>query len=393
MARKAQPRRVRVIRYQLADGTRVPKGTKGAKRVKLLTDTYYFSYRDKEGKVHRESLGTTDLAEAWERLKELKRELKLGSMPVDSLADAAVKPIREVVREWLTTIEGVTPGHIETLKSQMERLIIFGNWKRITDMTADTLRAALGKLKKGKELVAAATRNHYLGTAKQFSAWCLHDPPKLRHDPFKGVKPLNVEKDRRHRRRLPTSEEITKLFAFLDTEFPIGKGGMAPAHRGLAYKLAMGTGLRASEIRSLTASSFDWQRQTVTVAASFSKRRKLDVVPLPAWLAKELREWFEAGGKSWRSLGRMALGKALQCDLRRAGVAYAIDGPRGRECFDFHSLRVWYITVIAMQPGMDPKTLMDLARHSTARLSLEIYARASEEKARQAVANVPPPTK
>ncbi len=64
----------------------------------------------------------------------------------------------------------------------------------------------------------------------------------------------------------------------------------------MLYRLALETGLRASEIRSLTLASFDLidengrllPEPTVTVAAAYSKRRREDVQPIRPSFAKEL---------------------------------------------------------------------------------------------------------
>ena len=58
----------------------------------------------------------------------------------------------------------------------------------------------------------------------------------------------------------------------------------------MLYTLAVSTGLRAGEIRSLTPTSFDLDADspTVTVAAAYSKRRREDVQPIRGDFAMEL---------------------------------------------------------------------------------------------------------
>ena len=57
---------------------------------------------------------------------------------------------------------------------------------------------------------------------------------------------------------------------------------MTGPERVLLYRLAVETGLRASELRSLTQASFDLNsdQATVAVEAAYSKHRRQDVLPL-----------------------------------------------------------------------------------------------------------------
>jgi len=63
---------------------------------------------------------------------------------------------------------------------------------------------------------------------------------------------------------------------------------MTGPQRALLYRLAIETGLRANEIRSLTRASFDLDACTVTVVAGSSKRRRKDVQIISKSLAAEL---------------------------------------------------------------------------------------------------------
>jgi integrase len=64
---------------------------------------------------------------------------------------------------------------------------------------------------------------------------------------------------------------------------------MPGRERALLYALALRTGLRANELRSLTAASFNLDAGTVTVAAAYSKHRREDILPLPPEILGDLR--------------------------------------------------------------------------------------------------------
>ncbi len=59
----------------------------------------------------------------------------------------------------------------------------------------------------------------------------------------------------------------------------------------MLYRVAVETGLRANELRSLKVSSFDLDHGIVTVRAGYSKRKREDTVPLRPDTAAELREF------------------------------------------------------------------------------------------------------
>jgi len=95
----------------------------------------------------------------------------------------------------------------------------------------------------------------------------------------------------------------------------------------MLYLLAAYTGLRASELASLTRASFDLSAKTVSVEAAYSKRRRNDTLPLHASLVERLRSWL-AGKESilwcgtWFAHRCANTVRMLRSDLRRAGIAY-----------------------------------------------------------------------
>ncbi len=91
----------------------------------------------------------------------------------------------------------------------------------------------------------------------------------------------------------------------------------------LIYELALTTGLRANELRTLEKRSFDLDngKPTVTVKAGHSKHRREDVVPLLVELAGRLRAHLANKLPTARAFtvpSRMA--EMLFADLERAGI-------------------------------------------------------------------------
>ena len=146
----------------------------------------------------------------------------------------------------------------------------------------------------------------------------------------------------------------------------------------------METGLRASELASLTEASLDLSGEipTVTLEAAYSKRRRRDVQPIRPKLANRLRTWLasrprtaptlsmhrHAPAKLWPGTWNEKAAKMLRVDLDAAGIAF--EDERGR--LDFHSLRGTFATNLATA-GVSPKAAQELMRHSDINLTMKTY--------------------
>ena len=181
----------------------------------------------------------------------------------------------------------------------------------------------------------------------------------------------------------------------------------------MLYHLALETGLRWSELRSLTRASFDLDAQTptVTVEAGYSKHRRNDTLPLRSETAEALRSYVadRLPGASAFPMPSSDRGyKLMQHDLAAARAAWIkqAEDPkerdaRERSCFlryedeagcvaDFHSLRHTFITNLC-NGGVHPKTAQALARHSTITLTMDRYTHltvASQTDALDALPNL-----
>lgn len=390
-----------VTRYIL-DGKQVSKGTPGAVKRTTHTGTYYADVPG-AGTV---SLKTTDLAVAWKRLNDALKEQHQRDLGVrDHYSDHAKTPLAGHLTDWLAILKakGTGEDQRDTIDSRLTNLFRLAGWTKLAHITADSTVVALAALqgeapKRGtRRGRSAQTRNHYLTHLRGLCGW-LVDSGRLARNPVREVGKINVDADQRHKRRAPERAEVAELFAWLASPAAPLRMGMGGPCRALGYKVAMATGYRAGELRILTRGSFDLDAATVTLPAAEDKRRKGDRHPLPPWLVEELRAWFAAGDQTWAGFPESRPGRLLRADLDAARTAwiaaggdansdflkYETVGPDGPLFWDMHALRVFYITSLAEQPGMDLKTLMTLARHSTPQLSLNVYARAREANLRAA---------
>ncbi|MFO8013709.1 MAG: site-specific integrase [Phycisphaerae bacterium] len=171
-------------------------------------------------------------------------------------------------------------------------------------------------------------------------------------------------------RRL-TDEELARLIQTAEEGDDVL--GMPGPERAMLYRLAVGTGFRAGELRSLTPESFDLDAEppTVTVEAGYSKHRREDVQPIRQDLADVLRPWLEGkerGEPVFKMPSKTA--KMMREDLAEAGIEYR--DAAGRVA-DFHALRHTYISRL-VRSGVNVKVAQELARHSTPTLTLGRYA-------------------
>ena len=231
--------------------------------------------------------------------------------------------------------------------------------------------------------------NFYLQAIKQFCRWLVADH-RTAENPLAYLSGQNPKTDIRHARRALSVDELNAL---------IEKATEAPEHscmtgreRAMLYTLAVSTGLRASELVSLTWQSFNLSgpAPSVTVLAAYSKHRRDDVQPLRADMARLLAQWKAEQDTDEQSkvFGHFSVNKAakmLRKDLEAAGIAYR-DGA-GR-VVDFHSLRHTFISNLT-RSGVSPKIAQALARHSTIGLTIDTYTHIGLHDERAALDSLP----
>ena len=251
----------------------------------------------------------------------------------------------------------------------MARLIELARARKISDLTPSRVQAAL----KGVRDEGASLRSvhHYTRVIKGFSRWLWRDG-RVREDALAHLTSLNPDADRRHERRALTPEEQGRLIRAAEAGPVVLK--LTGTDRAALYRLALGTGFRANELRSLTPEAFhlDGETPTVTVAAAYSKRRRDDVQPIRPDLAEALRPWLASKAPGRPVFGNLTkhTNLIIQADLKAAGIAYRDGSDR---VADFHALRHSFITALAMSKA-PVKVIQSLARHSTPTLTLGVYA-------------------
>lgn len=349
--------------------------------------------------------GTTDkaeslkLAQRYESEARLERDGLIDPAKVARRTAAARTPadhVDDYRRDLLAS--GFGGKHAAEVASVLRRLLAAAQVDSVAALAPDRIRLALGAMRDAGR--SARTCNHAIVSLKAFARW-LAAADRIKEVP-KGVANLatfNEREDRRRVRRAATMAEIARLLAAAEAgptwlihgpaKSPYAGVPITGPERAALYRLALGTGFRAEEIRTLTPEMFqlDGDNPSVIVLAGFAKNGKQCIQPITRELAEGLRP-FVAGKPAGKPVLPMPSwgAKMLRRDLESAGIPYRDD--KGG-VLDFHALRHSYITHLIMS-GANPKIVQVLARHSTIVLTIDRYSHVDDEDLRKALENQAP---
>ena len=294
--------------------------------------------------------------------------IKAGSVDTKELARIVHSghPLDDHFTEYRASLiaKGATEKHANLASYRSCRVASVAKIDRLTDLDPERVQEALKAL--CDEGLSLQTVNHHRTAIRAFSKWCWKSG-RTRTDSLAGVTGFNAKEDRRHDRRTLGVDELRVLIEVAHSGPPWRK--MTGPTRALCYRLAVGTGLRYSEIASITRESFDWTANpaTVMVAAGYTKNGEPATLPLPSDLALDLHAYVASlpPGRPIFPLAPDRGAKMLRPDLERAGIPY-VDA--GGLVFDFHALRCQCAT-LADQAGVTPRVVQRLMRHSTLELT------------------------
>ena len=375
-------------------------------------ERHYVEFRDHQGVKHnmsafRDKGATETLARKLVKLASLKsvgeplggdmvrfiedlpdrirRNLVKWGM-VDEQRVEGGRPLSEHVKEFKHYLEakGNTPRHCKQQHNRVKRIIDECGFHLPRDLDGGKIQTWLhDEVERGT--FGVKTRNHYLTAMKTFCRWLVRER-RLAEDPTRFLSRRNAAPDVRHERRALSADECEKLLSAARE----GKThhGLSGPDRALCYRLALETGLRYSELRSLTVGDLNLQGNppTVTVQACYSKSGREDTLPLRQQTAAKLRQRYRRclPGVKLFSLWGGKGAPMIRKDLDAAGIPYRQNG----RVADFHSLRHTFITRLA-ESGVHPKTAQALARHSTITLTLDHYTHSVLEGQAEAVGKLP----
>lgn len=338
---------------------------------KVVKSRYWYGqYRDGEGKLLRVKLAP-DKREAERLMAEHVAQAERGRLGlVSRYAPQQKRPLSEHLEEYGAFLRAKdrTRKHVGETVAKCRAVLDGCGFRSVADLSASRVQGWLASLR--ERGLSASTANHYLRAIKSFATWLVRDG-RTGENPLAYLGALNTKADRRHERRALSDDEARRLVAAAERGAPVL--GVSGPLRALAYRLALATGLRRNEIKSLTWESLDLDspQPTVTVEAAYSKHRRRDALPLRPDMAAALRQWRaeRPGEPVFRLPGKTA--KMLRHDLSAAGIPYRDSAGR---VADFHCLRTTFVTNL-VRGGVHVRVAQKLARHSTVTLTMDTYAR------------------
>jgi integrase len=368
-----------------------------------LSPEYWYGFKAADGSTKR-AKGTINKAQTLQIAQKREAEELLVREGVTRSSDriartAATRPFKEHLDDYRAHLVSKHDGlkHINQTIGAIKRLLQLAGITSLAQMhQATRLQLALGKL---RETRSARTANHARTAILGWIKW-LGDESRLSEQPagLGAIKPFNQRVDRRRVRRAITKPELDKLLATTEAgpdEYTYGptkskhnKIPLSGLDRAMLYRVAMGTGFRASELRILTPENFSLNDQfpSIRVAAGYTKNKKEARQPIRRDLADKLAHWLvgKPPGKPLWQFDKLAT--LLQRDLERAGIPY-ID--KDGQVLDGHALRHSFITHL-IQSGANPKEAQTLARHSTISLTMDTYAHVEDSDIRKAIERTKP---
>jgi len=359
---------------------------------------WYISWYGADGKRKNHCTKTTDKQTAQRILADKLADVALRREGIidarqESLITEASKPIETHLADFdaMMNARQRSECHIKRTLFFIREVCTAARFEKPIDITADGMNRMMGAMKaKGN---AARTIQGRVVAMKAFTRW-LTDHAKLSHDPLRSVKRPSVKTDRRLRRRMLTPAEWPYVRAATLTSGL--REGMNPPERVALYAVAIQTGLRSAELRSLTKSDLflasdkpyvrckaedtkngQEARQYIQVDLADELRRivatKTPTAPVFAlpdeWsMADMIRGDLAAARKQWLDEMRHdphALAKREESDF------LAIKN-HGGESLDFHSLRHSTGAWLALQ-GTHANVIKTVMRHSSITLTMDTY--------------------
>jgi integrase len=349
---------------------------------------WYADYVDRDGQRVRRCTKMKDKQLAGKVLslwESEERQVEVGLKPRTKNAEPLVDYLRQF--DSNKAAAGKSLQHILRTSQLIHSLADFAGWKNLGDIEADGITRYAEHLKQDGEQ-ANRTIASMITAVRTFCRWCVRNG-HLAADPTATVDKPSIKIDRRIERRMVLPEEWSWLKLALKTDSI--KNGQDSTERLLMYRLAIESGLRSSELRSLTrgALSLSGDNPHVTVKAAITKNSKTAKQYISDELAADLTKLVARklpGALVFNVASRTEMARTLRIDVVDARRLW-LETPEGKrdkdsdflksptsqgEVLDFHALRhtcgAWLV-----QQGVSLNETKEIMRHSTITLTADCY--------------------
>lgn len=357
---------------------------------------WHVQYFDHTGRRRTKSTKTSDkkaaerIGNKYEAEAALRRERVIDPR-LERIYEQAAKPLAghlDAFGDAMRSRAGA--AHIKATRKFCDAVAEFNDWKLLRDVEPDGAnRFIVAMFDSGS---SARTVASYVQAAKSFTKWAVKSG-RLSSDPLATVTKPSTDGDPRVVRRYLSQDEYRWLDATCRQSCTAW--GMSGQERALLYALAIQTGLRSAELRSLTRGKLHLAANPpfVTVEAKRTKNSKPARQYIQPELAAELRSHSAtklAGAAVFNMPAREDVAEMLRDDMALARERWLATSQAGQErieadasdflrpldsegaTLDFHALRhtcaSWLI-----QAGADVKTVQAVMRHSDIKLTLDRY--------------------
>jgi len=398
---------------------------KGSER---QTETWYIAYADSNGKWIRKRAGVTK-EQAKDALRKAEMDVlnEKNGLPTFS---TSVTKLADLLNGYIEARRQRTRGdYPKQVRKDLGRLFTFCRVQFLKQLTPALVEKYISHCMDGG--LAAATANRTLTRLKAMLNWAVRTQV-IPYNPILGVQRAQGEK-RRIRRALSEDEISRLLLAALEgpqrrglrryQNRPRKDGSFKPAdiptevyeqwidegrNNVLAYRIMIETGLRLNEARSLTWDDLDLHAGNLTTRPHWegNKNGKQETLPIAPGLLNELRIWRDDHPGAENLPVVKLSSRALRCfneDLLKAGIAKRVRVPDAKgkmkwriekrdasgRVVDLHALRHTFGTRLGRMPGIDPKSVQTLMRHSDPRLTFGVYVHSDKARLSAAVALLP----
>jgi integrase len=373
------------------------------KRSKKVGSPYYVRYWDGSKQVWK-STGTPEIGAAKKIAAKILSDAALRHHGViDDSALSFKKHSTSTIEENLKAFKAKLETRYKGLRAQanitgqlnyISSFTKFNGIKTIGEITADAMFRYVVHLQNASK--SSRTISAMIGANKHFTAWLVKSG-KLKAEPLASVQKPDLSSDRKLNRRMLLPTEWNWLLKGAES---IGESfGLSVTDRLLIYRLAIQTGLRASEIRKLKLGSFTFgTKPSVKLDGGSTKNNLVAIQHIDRSLADELKVYLQevdVDGPVFR-LPKKESAKMLQADLAEARKLW-LESDEGDERsdflrlenhsgekLDFHSLRHTCGAWLAIR-RVQPKVIQSVMRHSTITLTLDTYGHILEGSENAAV--------
>lgn len=304
---------------------------------------------------------------------------KIGLLEVERIA--AAKPLLEHVADFEKALLAKnTRQHARSVGSMVKKVVKeckFNFWTNVKGSDVELYVAELGNRGRSKE-----TMNRYAKVFRQFCRWMVGEKRAAE------MPAVHLEKVPTHFERAFELDEFQKLLEVTLLSGPV-RYGMSGYQRYLVYILAVESGLRRGELRSLTPVSFDFKNRTVFVRGAYCKNRE-DATQRISESTAELFKQYIVDKKPSDKL--FALPKLSAIMMREDCEAAGVEAENHKGKLKFHSLRHTCGSFLAAK-GVPVKVIMTIMRHKDVNITLSRYCHVLEGQVAAAINKLPDFTK